>query len=306
MKIESSKSIGTLIQSIAVTLNAKYNNKELSTQYAWWMVQEITQQTKATLIANRIIDLCHTQQTRLSNWIQQQVTYNVPLQYLMGSVPFGDCTILVEPPILIPRQETEQWSMILIERLKKFSDHPLRILDMCTGSGCIAIALAQALPKATIYAVDTSKVALALAQKNALHNRVSNIKFICSDLFKALSAGSFDLIVANPPYVAADEWQHLDPSVRIWEDKNALLAADNGTALAKQIIHQARYFLSPHSLLIANTIPRLIIEIGYQQGTLIQAEFYKAGFCHVVIEKDLEGNDRTVAGYSTNEAQSDT
>ncbi len=290
------------IHTLAHNLDRKYQDAALSTNYAWWMLEEVMQQTKTNILSQKTITLSPAQQKKLTEWMRQQVENHVPLQYLIGTVPFGDCTINVEPPILIPRPETENWCFALIEKLKKLPHQSLHILDLGTGSGCIAIALARALPQATIYAIDISMHALALAQKNAMQNKVTNIRFIHSDLFKELPHDMrFDLIVSNPPYIAHDEWDTLDLSVRGWEDKKALLAPDEGLGLLKKIITQAPFYLKPDPALHTHRIPHLVVEIGHEQGAPVAALFRAAHFFKVNIEKDLPGLDRIVTGYINNE-----
>jgi release factor glutamine methyltransferase len=287
----------TLIQSIALDLNKKYQDMVLSTRYAWWMLQAITNKNKTSLLLQKP-RLSTAQQTQLNHWIDKQTHHHMPLQYLIGSVPFGNCTITVEPPILIPRPETEQWCLTLIKKLQQLPSHPLTILDIGTGSGCIAIALAKAFTHATIYAVDISSHALRLAQQNAQRNNVHNIIFLESNLFEKIPATiRFDMVVSNPPYIAQQEWLELDPSVRAWEDPQALIAADEGTAILKKIIAQTKSYLKPQSLCSAYNIARLVVEIGHQQGAMVASFFKKAKFDNVTIEKDLFGNDRIVTGY---------
>ena len=174
---------------------------------------------------------------------------------------------------------------------------------MCTGSGCIAIALAQAFSQATIYALDISDHALALAAKNARHNNVSNITFLQSDLFQALPADvRFDMIIANPPYISSQEWQTLDQSVKQWEDQTALIASDNGLSILRKIIELSPSHLKPNPELAAAHLPQLIVEIGHLQGPMVQQLFQENNFYDTVIEKDLQGNDRIVSGCIRNEA----
>ena len=163
----------------------------------------------------------------------------------MGSTPFAGLEILTQPPVLIPRPETEEWTVNLIEQLQGLPDKKLQILDLCTGSGCIALALADALPQAKIFGTDISDSALALANHNKIHNHIPNVEFLRSDLFAQIPQKfTFDLIVGNPPYIDEQEWNNLDPSVTQSEDKHALLAADHGLALIKKIIAAAPIILN--------------------------------------------------------------
>ena len=293
--------INHLIHDISHRLKGHDNDHARATQYAWWMLEEIMQCTKSELIRIHNVPLSSKQKMHLDNWIMQQNNNAMPLQYLIGSVPFGDFTLFVESPILIPRPETVQWCIDIIRSLKKLSDQSFCILDIGTGSGCIAIALAQAFEHATIYAVDISQKAIALAKKNAQHNNVHNITFISSDLFTEIKDHRFNMIVSNPPYIAPKEWSMLDKSVREWEDKKALFAHDNGTAILKQIIKKAPDYLTSHPGFSEHKIPQLVLEIGHMQGNSIALEFGKAGFCDNVIHKDMHGNDRVVSGRINDE-----
>ncbi len=301
----STKPIATheLIQRISQKLHKKYPNQVLCTQYAWWALEAITEQPKSKLLLQKQITLTPEQQDTLECWIKNQVENHIPLQYLLGSVPFVECNILVEPPILIPRQETEEWCADLITDLKKLPNQSFRILDLCTGSGCIAIALAKAFPDAKIYSSDISEHALSLAQKNASYNNV-HITFLSSDLFSNIPSDlSFDIIIANPPYISEQEWYQLDPSVKEWEDTNALVAPDDGIGMVKQIITEATAYLNQNPELVKHNIGQLIIEIGHTQGDAVKTLYHEAGFTNVDIKKDLHGNDRIAVGYINNVEQ---
>ncbi len=289
--------IHNLTHTISDQLLPHYQDEHLCNQYAWWMIEAITKKSKNQLIVQDNILLTDKQLRTLNTWIKKQVNEHTPLHYLIGSVPFLDVEILLEPPILIPRPETEHWCGELIERLRMLGNTPLTILDMCTGSGCIALALAKALPHATIYATDISKKALALAQKNAQHNEITNITFLQSDLFQDIPhTMHFDIIVSNPPYVSQAEWHTLEPSVKDWEDKHALVAPQHGLGILEKIILQAPQFLQPNKQLAQKNIPQLIVEIGHKQGHAVSKLMQQAWFGNVQIIKDLAGKDRVVCG----------
>src|SRR3990172_12402270 len=115
----------------------------LCQQYAWWILQAVCEKTKTELISADTVMLNNAQKEQLDQWIQQIVEEKMPLQYLLGSVPFAGCDILVQPPTLIPRPETEEWCLHIIEHLQLLNNKKIKILDLATGSGCIAIALAH-------------------------------------------------------------------------------------------------------------------------------------------------------------------
>ncbi len=288
--------MSSLILFVTVTaqaLNAVYQNSAHQEQIVWWMLTALTEKTPPQLICSpeyvtgEII-------AALEEMIKKHTQDQVPLHYLLGSVQFGDCDLLIEPPILIPRPETEEWVYNLIARLKALKNKKITILDLCTGSGAIAIALAHALPEATLYATDISAQALLLAQKNSLRNGAS-LNFIESDLFQELKNLRFDLIVTNPPYISHQEWLGLDPMVRNWEDYTALVAQDDGLALIKKIIEQAPLVLQSNKELLHNNIGQLYIEIGYQQAEAVKMYLQKQ-FPWVEVLNDYAGNNRVVVG----------
>lgn len=287
--------LSTLIAEIAQQLQPRYGDYALCTQHAWWMLCAITNKNVSELLLAPEISLSLQQRKTLEHWISQQCDTRMPLQYLLGSTPFLDLNLTVEPPLLIPRPETEEWVGNLCEQLKKLSHAPLRIADVGTGTGCIALALARALPHATVVALDINPQALDLAQRNARRHNLSNVEFVLSDLL-CTAQRPFDLIVSNPPYISEEEFIKLDPSVALWEDYNALVAPDQGLALIKQLILQAPHYLRAHKELMQHDISNLIIEIGYMQGQSVVDLMQQQEFSDVVIDRDLQGNDRVVRG----------
>lgn len=302
-----------LEKDIEKKLKIRYPDDTLCNQYAWWMLESITSLDKVKLISKNFIELSQVQLDKLNFWIDRQISESEPLQYLLGSVPFDDLEILVEPPILIPRPETEEMCYFAIETIRNYieleTSKKLTILDIGTGSGCIALTLAKAFEKSTIYACDISEQALELTQKNAKLNNIKNIKLIKSNVYSNIPKDiKFDLIISNPPYISQTEFDSLDKSVKNWEDKNALLAQDNGLEIIKKIISGAPKFLRPRSDLDCNkeriskkeceskNRPNLIIEIGYKQGDSVKKLYIEHGFTDIFIKKDLEGKDRFAIG----------
>ena len=249
-----------LIKKIEHQLEPCYADQILRHQSAWWMLEEITQKTKSELLAHDSVTLDDAQKEKLDDWIQQQVEKKIPLQYLIGWVPFGDLHIFVEPPVLIPRPETEEWTLRIADTLRKLKNKKINILDLCTGTGCIGLALAHALPQAQVVTTDLSPYALALAKKNAAHNNIKNITFIESDMFESIPThNQFDLIVSNPPYISPKEYDQLDESVRAWEDPQALRAQDEGFALIRIIVEQSPAYLKENKELAQHGINQLFI-----------------------------------------------
>lgn len=283
-----------LIETYAQELIPLYSDKNEREQVIWWMLQSITGKTSAHLLAGDY-NITLGQEQTLQRWIIEHVKNHKPLQYLIGSVPFADCTILVEPPILIPRPETEEWICTLIAKLEKVPHKKITILDLCTGSGALACAIAKKIPEAILYATDISEHALLLAHKNAVFNELTTITFIKSDLFDALQNLTFDLIVANPPYLSEQEWHELDPMVKSWEDYQALVANHNGLGLIEKIIEHAGSKLIRNEQLLHHLDGQLYIEIGYQQGQAAQ-NCMKKYFSYSAILKDYAHKDRVVVG----------
>lgn len=286
-------------------LEKKFSDRVLCTQYAQWILQAITQKSDVELALADELILSQQQEQQLTAWLEQLLEYDKPLQYILGSVPFGDVDIVVRPPVLIPRPETEEWCMKLVYTLQFLHNKNLTIIDLCSGSGCIAVALAKALPFAHIIAVDISDQAVALASENAVRNDVA-LTVIQSDLFLTIPTTiKADLIVANPPYISPTEYHDLDPSVSQWEDRRALVADDDGLSIIKAIIQQAPRWIKANQELALHGIPQLMIEVGSQQSGQVIAQMAAADYTAITVHKDLEGKDRVVSGRVSHGAISD-
>ncbi len=282
-----------------LTLFSYYADENHARNVAYWLLEKGTGKSRIDCIAHPQDQLEDAQVDQLFRWVDQLTLEKYPLQYILETVPFGVLTIEVAPPTLIPRPETERWCMDLIGLLQKAEIHtqPLMVLDMCTGSGCIGLALAQALPKAHVYAVDISETALELARRNAQRNFIDSVTFVHSNLFETLDpAITFDIIVSNPPYISHAEWETLEPTVKNWEDSQALIAHNNGLEIIEKIITTSTLrFLKKESIVNNYNLPRLLIEIGHSQGDVV-SNFFKRYFHDVHVMKDDAGHDRVVCG----------
>ena len=209
---------------------------------------------RPTLIAHPDRKLDRDQQAVYQALVARRLTFE-PIQYILGTQEFYGLTLRVTPAVLIPRPETELLVESVLEALHG-SDHP-RILDIGTGSGAIAIALAHHLPYAELTAVDLSPSALSLAHENATkHHLQHRIRFIESDLFAALTnAPPYDAIVSNPPYIPASETLH--PQVHAHEPHTALFAGPTGLDIYQRLIPESLNHLKPNGL--------LALEIGHGQ-----------------------------------------
>lgn len=183
-----------------------------------------------------------------------------PVAYLVGHKEFYSLDFEVTPATLIPRPETEHIVLEGIEFLRnRPSDQPVRILDIGTGSGALAVAFAKNLPNAEVTAVDISAPALAVAKRNAAKHQVADrIEFLKSDLFSAVEPEKkFTLIVSNPPYVSRSEYDALDPSVKDYEPKSALLSGETGTEVAERILRAAPGYLEEGGLILIEISPMI-------------------------------------------------
>ncbi|MCS6885673.1 MAG: peptide chain release factor N(5)-glutamine methyltransferase [Acidobacteriota bacterium] len=204
-----------------------------------------------------------------------------PLQYILGKQEFYGLDFLVSPAVLIPRPETEA----IVEAVLKHAASARSILDIGTGSGCIAITLAKLMPHTIVTAVDISMAAIKVANQNAkMHGVSDRIDFLVGDLCSAL-AGSYDVICSNPPYVAVEEKELLPAEVREHEPHIALFAPEAGLSIIKRIFLEARQLISPQGL--------LVMEIGYGQAKQIENASGNLWKINEIL-KDLQGIPRTV------------
>lgn len=203
-----------------------------------------------------------------------------PLQYIVGTAPFYDLTLKVNENVLIPRFETEYLTEKTINYSKKHFQNKIKILDIGTGSGAIAITLKKHLDS-NVTASDISLEALKIAKENAKQNNVE-ITFIHSNIFENIK-GKFDVIISNPPYIAYDE--EVEEIVKNNEPHLALYADDNGLYFYKEIIKSSQKYLNKKSI--------LAFEIGMTQGNYLK-EYANRYFPNskISIEKDLTGRDR--------------
>jgi release factor glutamine methyltransferase len=236
--------------------------------------------SRATLFAHPDHELSYPDQLRYETTIARRLNYE-PIQYITGEQEFYGLALHVTPAVLIPRPETEHLVEAVLERLPE--DQPLHILDVGTGSGAIAIALAIHLPQSHLTAVDLSPAALSIAQTNAQQHHVAErIRFLESDLLSSLPSEKFDAIVSNPPYIPEADRPTLHPQVRDHEPAQALFAANNGFAIYERLVPAAHAALNPGGL--------LALEIGYGQRDRIANLLY--GWQEVSFVEDLQGIPR--------------
>lgn len=206
----------------------------------------------------------------------------VPLQYIVGETEFMGLKFKVNSSVLIPRQDTET----LVEEAIKAVKPGMRVLDLCTGSGCIIVGILHNVADVTGMAVDISKQALNVAKENARQNDVP-VLFERSDLFDNVT-GSYDVIVSNPPYIPTGVIATLMPEVRDFEPMEALDGKEDGLYFYRRIAAESMDYLNPGG--------RLLLEIGYDQGRAVSKLLEEAGFSEVEVVRDLAHNDRVVKG----------
>jgi len=214
-----------------------------------------------------------------------------PIQYILGKQCFMGLEFKVGRDVLIPRPETE----ILVQTALRYASKCKAIMDLGTGSGCIAVSLAKLLPHAKITAVDISPKALSVARENSELNGVSEkIAFIQSDLFSSyeLKAMSYELIISNPPYIAAGEFDSLQPEVR-FEPRIALYGGKDGLDFYRRIIQEAPVYLKKDGL--------LMMEMGYNQSKAIRNILRGSGiFAQIEVIKDYNNIDRVIVAKKGN------
>jgi release factor glutamine methyltransferase len=214
---------------------------------------------------------------------------NEPVAYLTGKTEFYSLELNVTPDCMIPRPETELLVERAIEFLRKRTGKQF-VCDLCTGSGCIAVAITKNCANADIIATDISEAALNIAAQNIeKHQLKDRIRLLCGDLFDPivpqLDVDKFDLIVCNPPYVSAVEFEKLDKNIKDYEPKSALFAGADGLEIYRRVIEKADRFLKSDAA--------LILEVGSAQGPAIKELLKQAGsFAEIKIEKDQNNNDR--------------
>ena len=208
---------------------------------------------------------------------------HIPLQHLTGVQEFMGLEFWVNENVLVPRQDTE----ILVEEVMKHLHDGYRILDMCTGSGCILLSLLHYSNHCTGVGADLSERALEVAKKNAENLRIQGVSFVHSDLFENVE-GKFEIIVSNPPYICSDVIETLMDEVRLHEPMMALDGGIDGLYFYRKIIEESKNYLCGGGM--------LFFEIGYDQKGAVMHLMEEAGFRDVTAMQDYAGLDRVVFG----------
>ena len=257
---------------------------------AWYLLEYVTGINRATYFADSNQEMKDSHRATYQTLISERET-RIPLQHLTGVQEFMGLEFRVNEHVLIPRQDTEILVETALEKIN--TKKPLRVLDMCTGSGCILLSvLSYGRKKCEItgVGVDVSDKALQVAKENARNLQV-DAEWIESDLFSGVSE-KFDMILSNPPYIPSAVIKTLQPEVREHDPLLALDGKEDGLYFYRKIIEESRNYLQPGGW--------LIFEIGAEQGAAVSSYLKQNGFVQVAVKKDLTGLDRVVCGvYDT-------
>lgn len=262
-------------------INLKEKNIEEPLLKMRILVASVLNKTKEYVMAHCEDELDEIHKKKILDGIEQLRNY-IPIQYITNNQEFMKLNFFVNQNVLIPRSDTE----ILVEEvINTYKNEHVKILDMCTGSGCIAISLKKYMQNSEVYGIDISKEALKVAQKNAKNNNV-DVKFKCSDMFADIQDKDFDVIVSNPPYIKTQVINTLAKEVKN-EPIIALDGGEDGLYFYKKIINEAFNFLADNGM--------IFLEIGFDQKEELE-KLIKADKRYELVKtkKDLGDNDRIV------------
>lgn len=248
---------------------------------AWILFEMVCRVDRKFYYLHMEEDITAEQQKEYELAIKKRAEH-IPLQYITGEQEFMGLKFQVNSSVLIPRQDTE----VLVEEALKRIQSGMKILDLCTGSGCIAISIAKNVPDVQVHAIDISKQALNVAKENARFNDVL-VEFERSNLFDNVFE-KFDMIVSNPPYIPTNEIPKLMPEVGNFEPVEALDGKEDGLFFYRKIISECKEHL--------NEKGSILFEIGCEQGKAVADMLKEAGFKEVCVIKDLAKLDRVVIG----------
>lgn len=254
---------------------------------AWILLEHVTGISRTRYYANPRQSLSEEEEGCYRSYIEKRMK-RIPVQHLTGVQEFMGLEFLVNEHVLIPRQDTE----VLVETVWKDLEPGMRVLDMCTGSGCILISLMKRMQSVSgedeILGVgaDLSCEALQVAEANASRQHVDAV-FVESDLFEKVE-GRYDIIVSNPPYIRTSVIRELQEEVKLYDPYAALDGKEDGLFFYREIIKKSKEYLKKGG--------RLYFEIGHDQGEDVKKLMEEAGFTQVTVKKDLAGLDRVVFG----------
>lgn len=247
-----------------------------------WILLEMAAKIDRSFYYLHMEDEIPAEQLKEYEWALKKRAERIPVQYIVGETEFMGLRFKVNSNVLIPRPDTET----LVEEALKLAKPGMKVLDMCTGSGCIITSIVYHGKEIEGYASDISRHAINVAKENAKNNHVS-VMFETGDLFDHIK-GKYDMIVSNPPYIRTDEIPKLMPEVQNFEPVQALDGKEDGLYFYRRIVTEAKDYLNEGGY--------LLFEIGFDQGEDVSELMEQAGFANVRVIKDLAGNDRVVGG----------
>ena len=274
----------SLIRHLTASLTATHGPQE-ARSLARHVVAHVSGHSKTELLRDGSLPFPPERLPKINN-ILRQLKKHKPLQQILGETEFYGCRILVNPSVLIPRPETEELVDRIVQELKEMGK--VSILDIGTGSGAIAIALARHLPQATVWASDISAEALATARENARLNEVT-VRFFRDDILRPgpPPVERFDCIVSNPPYIPLSEKNNLQPEVKDHEPSHALFVPDDDPLLFyRAILDYAGNHLAGNGL--------LMVECHEHLARAVKEMFTECGITKVKVIKDINGKNRFV------------
>lgn len=248
---------------------------------AWYLLEYVTGISRASYFGDPKREVPKEQAESYREVILRRAGH-IPLQHITGEQEFMGYTFLVNPDVLIPRQDTET----LTEEALKFTKPGMKVLDMCTGSGCILISLLKSCPGLKGTGCDISEKALKMARENGRRLQVE-ASWIQSDLFEQISE-RFDLIVSNPPYIRTGVIEELQEEVRLHDPWIALDGKEDGLYFYRRIIAESTGYIRDNGA--------MMFEIGHDQAEDVVRLMEEAGYTQIRVKKDLAGLDRVVTG----------
>ena len=252
---------------------------------AWLLMEFVTGMSRTRFFVDGMSQMKSEEEERYFQLIEKRAG-RIPLQHLTGVQEFMGFEFMVNEHVLVPRQDTELLVLEAEKQLRSSSGENLEVLDMCTGSGCIAISLKARNPQIQCIAADISEKALEMAKKNA-EKMQSEIVFVHTDMFSNIT-GTFDMIVSNPPYIPTKVIESLEEEVRLYDPISALDGKEDGLYFYRILAKESPRFLKDGGW--------IYMEIGHDQSASVEALLKEAGFEEIRTEKDLAGLDRVVCG----------
>jgi len=209
----------------------------------------------------------------------KRLIMNEPLAYIEGKVSFSHLELFVDMSVLIPREETEELVSRVTHFFKEKGITSGKVLDLCSGSGAIGLSIKKEFPEMEVSLLDISRDALGVAKKNATLNELE-VELIQSDLFANVQKREWDFCISNPPYISEEEYNQLDPSVKLYEPRTALVGGVSGYQFYERIAKEYPQYVKK----------ALFLEVGYNQGKRVQQLFGKKAS----LQKDINGHDRFI------------